>query len=236
MYIYVCVYVCICICINIKYKGSVLRSGLRQSQLLSLFCGKLFAGACRRLTSEPSAHGRKAQHQEPIHIFRHLAHGSRAVPFLTSYHLTLDRLHLRTLVKTQSLRREDAMFPKESGQGLAGFLPLSSAWGHSHCGFCECFAALSNGALGQQSCDSLPREVEKVPLHVVQMGENSRDLPVICTNETVLSSSPDAPAFFSEVTGGTESASHNHTEEVEAMPRNQNWKAGQGDSQLPLLK
>lgn len=128
------------------------------------------------------------------------------------------------------------MFPQESGQGLAGFLPLSSAWGQSHCGFCECFAALSNGAPGQQSCNSLPREVEKAPLHVVQTGENSRDLPVICTNETLLSSFPEALAFFSEVTGGTESASHNHTEEAEAMPRSPNCKAGQGDSQLPLLK
>lgn len=188
------------------------------------------------LTTEPSAPGRKAQHQQPTCIFLHPADGSRAAPFLAPCQLTVDVLLLRTPVQRQPFRREGATFLKDSGPGRAPFAPLSSAWGQSHRGFGECFAALRNEAPGQDSCDSLPGTVEKALVLVVHMGENARDLPLICTNDTVLSSFPEAPAFFPEVTGGAESPSDNHAEEAEAMPGRQNPKAGWGGSQLPLLK
>lgn len=60
-------------------------------------------------------------------------------------------------------------------------------------------------APGRHSRNSLPREVEKAPVHVVQVGENSRDLPAICANETMPSSFPEAPALCSDVTGVAQS-------------------------------
>lgn len=60
-------------------------------------------------------------------------------------------------------------------------------------------------APGRHSRNSLPREVEKALVHVVQVGENSRDLPAICANETMPSSFPEALALFSDVTGVAQS-------------------------------